>query len=141
MGSSSFPTSPVPALHHLTFSCHHRDPLLSDPQSRTVFEQTLERVRRWYGFFSTGYVVMPEHVHLLISEPESGRLSIALQMLKQITAQQLRLAEGAPFWQPAFATTQLDRSSAHLGPLRTALLASSIISARAPFSLSVRRFS
>ena len=34
---------------------------------------------------------MPEHVHLLISEPERGRLSIALQMLKQITAQQLLL--------------------------------------------------
>jgi len=89
-------------LHFITFSCHHRDPLLFDPQSRTVFEQTLERVRRWYGFFVTGYVVMPEHVHLLISEPERGRLSIALQMLKQITAQQLRPPEGAPLWQPRY---------------------------------------
>jgi len=89
-------------LHFITFSCHHRDPLLSDPQSRTVFEQTLERVRRWYGFFVTGYVVMPEHVHLLISEPERARLSIALQMLKQITAQQLRSPEGAPLWQPRY---------------------------------------
>ena len=90
----------MPALHY--FSCHHRDPLLFDPQSRTVFEQTLERVRRWYGFFVTGYVVMPEHVHLLISEPERRRLSIALQMLKQITAQQLRRPEGAPLWQPRY---------------------------------------
>lgn len=72
-------------LHFITFSCHHRDALLSDPQFHTAFEQTLERVRRWYGFFVTGYVVMPEHVHLLISEPERGTLSIALQMLKQIT--------------------------------------------------------
>jgi putative transposase len=79
-----------------------RDPLLSDPQSCTIFEQTLERVRRWYGFFITGYVVMPEHVHLLISEPERGRLSIALQMLKQITAQRLRPPEGAPFWHPRY---------------------------------------
>ena len=35
-----------------------------------MFEQTLERVRRWYGFCVFGYVVMPEHVHLLVSEPE-----------------------------------------------------------------------
>lgn len=40
------------------------------------FERELERVRRWYGCFVTGYVVMPEHVHLLISEPERGKLSV-----------------------------------------------------------------
>ncbi len=89
-------------LHFITFSCHHRDPLLSTPQVRDVFEQTLERVRRWYGFFVSGYVVMPEHVHLLISEPERGTLSTALQMLKQNTAHQLRPPEGSPFWQPRY---------------------------------------
>jgi REP element-mobilizing transposase RayT len=30
-----------------------------------------------------GYVVMPEHVHLLISEPERGTLALAIQSLKQ----------------------------------------------------------
>jgi len=49
----------------------------------------LERVRRWYGLKVTGYVVMPEHVHLLISEPERNTLAVAIQMLKQITAQKL----------------------------------------------------
>jgi putative transposase len=39
---------------------------------------TLERVCRWYGFYVMGYVVMPEHVHLLISEPERGALSLGL---------------------------------------------------------------
>ena len=37
-----------------------------------------------------GYVVMPEHVHLLVSEPERSRLRVALQMLKQIVAQKLK---------------------------------------------------
>jgi putative transposase len=73
-------------LHFITFSCHHRDQLLAEARARNVFEQTLERVRQWYGFFVTGYVVMPEHVHLLISEQERGRLSLALQMLKQNSA-------------------------------------------------------
>ncbi len=31
---------------------------------------SMERVRGWYDFFIVGYVVMPEHVHLLISEPK-----------------------------------------------------------------------
>lgn len=89
-------------LHFVTFSCHHRDPLLANPHSRDVFEQTLERVRRWYGFFVSGYVVMPEHIHLLISEPERSTLAVALQMLKQNTAHQLRPPEGSPFWQPRY---------------------------------------
>jgi putative transposase len=45
---------------------------------------------------------MPEHVHLLISEPKRGKLSVALQMLKQNTAHQLHRPEGAPFWQPRY---------------------------------------
>jgi hypothetical protein len=30
---------------------------------------------------------MPEHLHLLIGEPERPKLSVAIQMLKQITSQ------------------------------------------------------
>lgn len=57
-------------LHFITFSCYHRMPLLRTALARHVFEETLGHVRCWYGLFVTGYVVMPEHVHLLISEPE-----------------------------------------------------------------------
>jgi putative transposase len=81
---------------------YRRGPLLSAPRARIVFEQTLERVRRWYGFFVSGYVVMPEHVHMLISEPERAKLSLALQMLKQNVARQLREVEGGPFWQARY---------------------------------------
>ena len=35
-------------LHFITFSCYRRAPLLDTPHARRVFEQTLERVRRWY---------------------------------------------------------------------------------------------
>lgn len=69
-------------LHFVTFSCYRRMKLLDSPAARNVFEGELERVRRWYGCYVTGYVVMPEHVHLLISEPERGELSRVIQMLK-----------------------------------------------------------
>ena len=56
-------------LHFITFTCYRRGPLLGTPQACRVFEQTLERVRRWYDFYVVGYVITPEHVHLLVSEP------------------------------------------------------------------------
>ncbi len=46
---------------------------------------------------------MPEHVHLLISEPESASLALALQMTKQMVSRALRPAGGtSPFWQPRY---------------------------------------
>ncbi len=78
-------------LHFITFSCYRRAPLLGTPHARRVFEQALGRVQRWYGLSVTGYVVMPEHVHvhLLVSEPERSTLAVGIQMLKQIVAQEV----------------------------------------------------
>jgi REP element-mobilizing transposase RayT len=56
-------------LHFLTFSCYRRLPLLATVRARQLFVRELTRVRAEYGFLLIGYVVMPEHVHLLISEP------------------------------------------------------------------------
>jgi hypothetical protein len=44
--------------------------LLTTDESRRVFESALERVRRRSRLQVYGYVIMPEHVHLLLSEPE-----------------------------------------------------------------------
>jgi len=60
-------------LHFITFSCYHRMPLLDSLTAKEAFERTLERVRVWYGSYITGYVAMPEHVHLLISEAERSQ--------------------------------------------------------------------
>ena len=46
---------------------------------------------------------MPENVHLLLCEPEHGKLSTAFQMLKQITAHQLMShAPDGVFWQARY---------------------------------------
>ena len=89
-------------LHFLTFSCYGRAPLLATARARDIFEQTFEQTRQWYGFYVSGYVVMPEHVHLLMSEPERATLSVALQMLKQNVARRLRSPEGGLLWQPRY---------------------------------------
>jgi len=86
-------------LHFITFSCYRRMQLLGSAHARDVFERELERVRKWYGICVVGYVAMPEHVHLLIGEPERNELSIAIQMLKQITSRKLRPKNLPQFWQ------------------------------------------
>ena len=58
--------------HFLTFSCFRRRPYLSTVAAMELFEDALERVRLRYLFAVGGYVGLPEHVHLLINEPQRG---------------------------------------------------------------------
>jgi REP element-mobilizing transposase RayT len=69
-------------LHFLTFSCYRRRPFFNSAARCDLFLQVLERVRRRYRPVVLGYVVMPEHVHLLVSEPQRETLSTAIQALK-----------------------------------------------------------
>lgn len=78
--------------HFVTFSCYQRLPLFESAHLREIFLLRLEAVRRRYEFQVYGYVVMPEHVHLLVSEPQTGLLSTAIQALKISVA---RSAEGS----------------------------------------------
>jgi putative transposase len=77
-------------LHFLTFSCYRRLPLLRTVRARNFFVQTLEKIRQRYRFRLVGYVVMPDHVHLLIGEPEKGTPSAVLKALKQRVSRDLR---------------------------------------------------
>ena len=58
--------------HFVTFACYHRHPSLTTDAAKQIFENALERVRRRFGLYVYGYVVMPEYVHLLLSEPHPG---------------------------------------------------------------------
>jgi putative transposase len=69
--------------HFLTFSCYRRKSLLAEMDMQDAFLETLELTRRRFNFRVYGYVVMPEHVHLLVSEPEASLLAKAMQMLKK----------------------------------------------------------
>jgi putative transposase len=93
-------------LHFVTFSCYHRAPYLQSASRKDLFVSVMERVRQQYRFAIIGYVVMPEHVHLLLSKPESGDLSVVLQVLKQTVSRRIS-ATGPPapmesFWQRRF---------------------------------------
>jgi putative transposase len=86
-------------LHFITSSCYRRRPLLGSPESRNVFVEILEKVRIAYKFDVIGYVVMPEHFHMLINENGRGNPSVIMQVLKQRVARRLRLGQ---MWQARF---------------------------------------
>jgi putative transposase len=64
--------------HFITVSCHHRLRYLGTAAARELFERPLEAMRLRSGFVVCGYVIMPEHVHLLVSEPKKALLSKAI---------------------------------------------------------------
>jgi putative transposase len=109
--------------HFVTFGCYHRRRLFTTDVNRRVFESALGRVRRSYRLCVYGYVVMPEHVHLLLSEPQLGTaplkpkaglngpptfgesqldtLADALKSLKQGVSRRL-IGDAEHFWQKRY---------------------------------------
>ncbi len=85
--------------HFVTFSCHRRLTHLGIEAARNLFERALEAMRVRYEFYVIGYVVMPEHVHMLVSEPRKALLAKAIQALKLSVSVQSR---ERPFWQPRY---------------------------------------
>ncbi len=70
-------------LHFITCSCYHRQPQLGSPERRDLFLRVLEHARLRYRFVVIGYVVMPEHFHLLITEPDVGDPSVVMKVIKE----------------------------------------------------------
>jgi len=95
-------------LHFITSSCYQRRPFLNTARRRTLFVKILEAVRRRYDFVMVGFVVMPEHIHLIISEPERDTPSTVMQVLKQRFARQVlqegrkRMESRPRLWQEEF---------------------------------------
>jgi REP-associated tyrosine transposase len=79
--------------HFLTFSCYRCLPLLSKDRTRQWFVEALEEARAVHGFQLWAWVIMPEHVHVLLwppfhlisSDPRStrGRISGILSSIKR----------------------------------------------------------
>jgi len=86
-------------MHFVTFSCYHRLGYLDSAAARDLFEDALARMSYCYEFEVVGYVVMPEHVHLLVGEPGKGLLAVGLQALKLSVAKR---AGQRPFWQSRY---------------------------------------
>jgi putative transposase len=76
-------------IHFITGSCYRRQPWLGTPLRRDLFLRIFEQTRKRYRFVVLGYVIMPEHFHVLLSEPQVGDPSKVMQVVKQRFAQRL----------------------------------------------------
>jgi putative transposase len=103
-------------LHFIIGSCYRRQPLLNTAKRRNLFLNILEDTRRKYRFVVHGYVIMPEHFHLLVTEPEIANPSVVMKVLKERFSRQINRKRkpvsarqgtlwknlSAPVWQKRF---------------------------------------
>ena len=119
------------ALHFITFSCFHRLPFLEAPSPKNTVEAVLELTRARHQARVYAYVLMPEHVHLLINEPPSILVAQFLKAVKQITSRKLR-GDHRQFWQPRYFDANIRGETArseviryiHRNPVKRGLVAS-----------------
>jgi putative transposase len=96
-------------VHYITSSCYQRRSFLGSAARGDLFLKIFEEVRRKYQFQVIGYVAMPEHIHLLIGEPDERTVAVPMQVLKQRVSRQClargrsrsrKEADPPPFWYP-----------------------------------------
>lgn len=85
-------------LHFITCSCYRRQPHLGTARRCDLFLRLLEQTRRKYRFVVHGYVLMPEHFHLLITEPEVGDPSVLMKVIKQRFARRVKRKGRGTSW-------------------------------------------
>lgn len=85
----------------LTFSCYQRISFFSRERTSEWFRQALEEARAKFGFQVWAYVLMPDHVHLLIFPGDAAaQMPQFLQAVKEPVARQAIafLKANAPAW-------------------------------------------
>lgn len=75
--------------HALTFSTYRRAPIFLEPTSVDLFLDAFDVARQKQNFDVLAYVVMPEHVHLLIAPQGDYAMPTILQAIKQQSAKRL----------------------------------------------------
>jgi putative transposase len=123
-------------LHFITCSCYHRQPQLGTAERRDSFLGILEETRQKYRFVIHGYVIMPEHFHLLVTEPEVGDPSVVMKVIKERFSRRMNQGragaplivsfamsgtphlEPAPVWQKRFYDFNVRTEHKHIEKLR-----------------------
>jgi len=73
----------------VTFSCFHRYQLLTTPDDMRVVLRVLSTLRSKHELCILGYVIMAEHVHLVVTIPDNVRLGSVVGELKSCSARRV----------------------------------------------------
>jgi putative transposase len=107
----------------ITTNVRNRMPLFrNDAYAREAID-SLYRVQKMYLFSIHAFVVMPDHVHLLLFVPAPGCISSIIRSYKRAVSHAIGCG---PLWQPRFHVRIVDNSSdarnyIHQNPLRAGL--------------------
>ncbi|MBU1699895.1 MAG: transposase [Candidatus Eisenbacteria bacterium] len=69
--------------HYLTFSCLKHAPLFQDESLYSLFIKCLKQAKSRGLFKLSGFVIMPNHAHLLILPEDNISVSAILRAIKQ----------------------------------------------------------
>jgi putative transposase len=90
----------------VTFGCFRALRFIDDESAKRIFIEELDRLRVKHSFRILGYVIMPEHVHLVLHPPEGMPLGLVVRELKSCSAKRyfalsgpVRPGERRVFWQ------------------------------------------
>ena len=103
--------------HYLTFTCYRRQQLLTDDQTRTLLVQAIDKARAMYNFALWAWIIMPEHVHLLLHpRVEDYSISRILQAIKGRSARRIIAVwrESSPHLLHRIRAIEKDRTSFRL---------------------------
>ena len=115
------------SFHFVTFGCYHRFEHLGTADARNLFERSLEVMRIRYAFVVAGYVVMPDHIHLLLT-PQGITIERAMGLIKGGFSH--RIGSKFPVWQRGFTDHRVRdrndfetrRNYIHQNPVRAGIV-------------------
>jgi putative transposase len=76
----------------VTFSCYRRFRVFDADFARQIMIVHIERLRTGEGINLLGYVIMPEHLHLVLWPPDECKLGLAIGQMKARAALEILAA-------------------------------------------------
>ncbi len=96
----------------LTTVCEHRRPRFANADCAAAGAEALREQRLWRDSTLLCWVLMPDHLHVLLTLGESESLAHMMNRIKSVTSRAARSADSVehPVWMPGFHDRALRRS-------------------------------
>ncbi|MBB5203304.1 putative transposase [Inhella inkyongensis] len=96
--------------HHVLQRGHNRQPVFMDDADRQAYLDALREATRLHGVLVHGYVLMPNHIHLLVTPHEADGLARAMQTLgrRYVAGFNRRHGRCGTLWEGRFRTTLIE---------------------------------
>jgi REP element-mobilizing transposase RayT len=91
-------------MYFITSVCKNRFPYFADADSAMHARHCLLDARMWPDASCHGWVLMPDHLHLLVVLGKYESLSLTIQRVKSLISKSINRANGfsQPIWQRGF---------------------------------------